>query len=257
MDPRGVIYVDDVRTMRVQRFDAAGRHLGTWTVDERLCTNPSVSLNTIAADREGHLYVLYCGSILKYDGAAGTLIARFSGSANSPRDFYMDVVTRPDGGLLVLADGAPNAHEVLLRLDADGKVRARYPNPVSKHSPQRPASALTLEMAVDGLGNIFLLNEDDYAVYRFTPSGTYVSKFGSVGTGAGQFDTWAQHLAIDNRSRVYVTDVSGLKRFDANGAYLDSMSARAVVGALEMRITDKNEIFTVGGNTVFKLAVDR
>ncbi len=257
VDPRGIIYVDDFRTMRVQRFDATGKHLGGWTVDDNLCTNPSVSLSTVAADGEGHVYVHFCGAILKYDGETGTLLARFSGERNTPRDFYVNMVMHPAGGLLVLADGAPEAHEVLLRLDADGKVRARYPNLVSRLSPKQPANATTLSLAVDGLGYLYLLNMVDYAIYKFTPAGKYVSRFGSVGTGPGQFDAWAQHLATDKQGRVYVTDFSGLKRFDSKGTYLDGMNDRSLVGVLEMRITTKNEIFIVGGsNTVFKLSID-
>jgi hypothetical protein len=120
-----------------------------------------------------------------------------------------------------------------------------------------PSDALTLDPAMDGLGNIFLLNKDDYAIYVFTPDGKYVNKFGSVGTGTGQFDTWAQHIAIDNQSRVYVTDFSGIKVFDSHGAYLESMSDRSIIGIQEMRINDKNEIYLVAGQSmIYKLVLN-
>lgn len=102
---------------------------------------------------------------------------------------------------------------------------------------------------MDGLGNIFLLNRQDYAIYKFDPNGKYVSRFGSVGAAAGQFDTWAHNIAVDNQSRVYVTDFSGLKVYDANGSFLESMKAY-FSGDMEMRITEKNEIFVVGGNNM-------
>ena len=259
IDPNGTIYVDDHETLRVQKFDATGKYVSSWNVDANLCSNKSASLNSLAADRTGNVFVHFCGTILKYDGVTGKLLAQFNGDKNSPRDFYMDMVLYPDGGLLVLASGASSsANEVLLRLDANGTVLARYPNPVSAQTPKRPANAMTIKPAMDGLGNIFLLNTDDYAIYKFTPDGKFVNKFGSVGTGVGQFESWAHHIAVDNQSRVYVTDFKGIKVFDSNGAYMDSMSDSFARGAVEMRISDKNEIYFVGGKSmIYKLVLNK
>ncbi len=257
VDSNDNMYVDDYKTMRVQKFDAKGKYVSGWTVDQALCSNKSATLDTLHADRAGNVWVHFCGSILKYDGATGKLLAELNGDKNAPRDFYMDEVLYPDGGLLVLADDTSStANEVLLHLDSDGKVLARYPNLVSAQMPKGSANAMTLNPAIDGLGNIFLLNTDDYAVYKFTPDGKYVSKFGSVGSGRGQFDTWALHIAVDNQSRIYVTDFSGIKVFDSNGAFVDSMSDHFAGGVLEIRINDKNEMFVVGGkNMIYKLTI--
>jgi DNA-directed RNA polymerase subunit RPC12/RpoP len=256
-DSDGNMYVDDAKTMRIQRFDPTGKYVSSWNVDSNLCSNKSATLDTLAADRTGSVYVHFCGSILKYDGSTGKLLAQFNGDKNAPRDFYMNEALYPDGGLLVLADGAPNANEVLLHLDANGKVLARIPNPVSDQSPKGQTGAGLLEPAMDGLGNIFLLNRDDDAIYVFTPDGKYVNKFGSVGKGTGEFDTWALNLAVDNQSRVYATDFSGIKVFDSHGAYIQSMSDRAFAGISEMRISDKNEIYLVAGKSmIYKLVLN-
>ena len=62
---------------------------------------------------------------------------------------------------------------------------------------------------------------------------------------------------IDNQSRVYVTDFGGIKVFDSNGAYLESMSNRSILGIQEMRINDKNEIFLVAGKSmIYKLVLN-
>lgn len=256
-DPNGIIYVDDHETLRIQKFDAAGKYVSSWTVDQNLCTNKSASLDSLAADRTGNVYVHYCGTILKYEGASGKFLSQFKGDkSSSTNDFYIDQILYPDGGLLVLADGAPFINEVLLKLDASGKVLARYPDLVTNQS-KRIASSLILEPAMDGLGNIFLLNKQDSAVYKFTPDAKYVNKFGSVGSGVGQFEGAATHIAVDNQSRVYVSDFSGIKVFDANGTYLKSISDRDVKAIQEMRISDKNEIYIVGANSmIFKLALN-
>ncbi len=258
VDQDGNMYVDDYRTLRVQKFDPTGKYISNWNVDENLCSNKSATLDTLSTDRAGDVFVHFCGSILKYKGATGKLLAQFNGDKNSPSDFYMDEVPYPDGGILVLASGGSNANEVLLHLDANGQVLARYPSPITAQSPRQPADALTLVPAMDGLGNIYLLNKNDYAVYKFTPDGKYVSKFGSVGKGTGQFDTWAQHIAIDNQSHVYVTDSSGIKVFDSDGAYIEGMNDRFIQGGIqEIRINDKNEIYLVAStNRIYKLAMN-
>lgn len=259
VDANDNMYVDDYKTMRVQKFDANGKYVSGWTVDQDLCSNKSATLDTLQADRAGNVYIHFCGSILKYEGTTGKLLAQFNGDKNSPRDFYMDAILYPDGDLLVLADSASGpANEVLLHLDAQGQVLTRYPSLVSAQTRKGVVSSMILDPALDGLGNIFVLNTDDYAIYKFTPDGKYVNKFGSVGTGTGQFDTWALHIAVDNQSRVYVTDATGIKVFDSNGAFVDSMSDRFIGGIFEMRINDKNEMFFVGGKSmIYKLAMNK
>ena len=256
VDPEGNMYVDEMNTPRVQKFDPTGKYVSGWNVDQNLCSNKSASRDAVTADRAGNVYVHFCGSILKYDGVTGKMLAQFKGDNDAPRVFYMNELPYPDSSLLVLADGAPNAEEVLEHLDANGKVLARYVNPVTAQS-KNSANAGTLKPAMDGLGNIFLLNGDDSAIYKFTPDGKYVTRFGSVGKGPGQFDAEALQIALDNQSRVYVTDFSGIKVFDSNGAYLDSMSDRFINGGIyDMQIDDKNNMYIVGKNMIYKLAVN-
>jgi DNA-directed RNA polymerase subunit RPC12/RpoP len=256
VDPDGNMYVDEANTPRVQKFDPTGKYVSGWNVDENLCSNKSASRDAVNADRAGNVYVHYCGSILKYDRATGKLLEQFKGDNDAPRVFYMNEILYPDAGMLVLADGAPNAEEVLEHLDANGQVVARYANPVTAQS-KNPTGAGLIEPAMDGLGNIFLLNRSESTVYKFTPDGKYVSRFGSVGTGTGQFNAAALLIAVDNQSRVYVTDFAGIKVFDSNGTYLDSMKDSMINGGLyDMRFDDKNNLYVVGKNMIYKLALN-
>lgn len=253
VDPGGTIYVGDYKTRRVQRFDPNGKYVSGWTVDGNLCSNKSATFNDIAADRTGNVYVSFCGLIAKYDGATGNLLGTFDRAHNGSGDFYTSVETIPDGNLLVLASGAPNANEVILRLDANGKVLSRMPNLITNQA-ERSANALTLKAAADGLGNLFVLNGDDYYIYKFTREGKYVNKFGGVGDGPGQFKTWAHTMALDNQSRIYVADFDGIKVLDSNGVYLDKYTERTVVGLGDLRIDGHNGIYFIGRNsTIFKL----
>jgi hypothetical protein len=138
-------------------------------------------------------------------------------------------------------------------LDADGKVLARMPDLITNQSGTR-AAAMTINPVADGVGNLFILNGTDYSVYKFTREGKFVNKFGGVGSGVGQFETWARDVALDNQSRVYVVDGAGIKMFDPNGVYLDKISSRTMGGIREFAIDDRNGIYVIGGDsTVFKL----
>ncbi len=256
VDSNGKIYVADYKTLRVQAFDPSGKYVSGWTVDASLCTNKSATVNNISADRTGNVYVSYCGWIVKYDGASGKELNKFKGANGPANDFYLGVFALPSGGLLAWADGAPNSDEVVLRLDADGKTLARMPQLITNQSGNR-ASALTITPIADGLGNLYVLNGDDYMIYKFTPDGKFVNKFGGVGTGVGQFITWARKIALDNKSRVFVVDGAGIKIFDSNGVYQDQMSDRVVGGIQDFTIDDKNAIYAIGGNsTIYKLEMN-
>lgn len=257
IDSTGNMYVDEYKSLRVQKFDPSGKYVSSWNVDGKLCSNKTVSPDRIETDRNGNVYIQFCGSVLKYDGATGKLLDQFKGDNNSPRDFYLDIASYPEGGLLVTSDAAPVADEAYLKLDYNGKVATRWTNLVTDQSNDS-VSAGTLQPVADGLGNLFILSTSDSAVYKFTRDGKFVTKFGSVGKGVGQFDAVATHIALDNQSRVYVTDFAGIKVFDSNGAFLDSMSDRIINGGIdEFKITDQNDIYVVGNqNMIYKLALN-
>src|SRR5262249_31291473 len=60
-------------------------------------------------------------------------------------------------------------------------------------------------VAVDGSGNVFVVDANNNRIQEFTNTGTFVRKWGCPGTGDGQF-TFASGVAVDGSGNVFVTD---------------------------------------------------
>ena len=76
----------------------------------------------------------------------------------------------------------------------------------------------------------------------FASDGRYVTRFGSEGDAKDQF-TSTYALAVDNQSRVYVTDFGGLQVFSGDGRYQYRISMPGYIYGLSF--TDDNHLITV------------
>jgi DNA-binding beta-propeller fold protein YncE len=57
---------------------------------------------------------------------------------------------------------------------------------------------------VDGSGNVYVVG-DDNRILKFDGSGTFLLRWGSAGSGDGQFST-PRGIALDGSGHVYVAD---------------------------------------------------
>jgi sugar lactone lactonase YvrE len=239
VDAEGNIYVSDYINGYIHRFNASGTFQSNWMTEKQ--PGPLLAM---AVDRGGNVYGVRGGSIYKYEGKTGNLIRKITTSGIN----YRDIVVLNDGNLLAFGNGS-GASDDLVRMDANGKVLRRF-NKVVSTQTERPETLL--KVAVDGLGTMFAVSNYSYAVFKFTPEGKYDNKFGSRGDGEGEFRSPGA-IAVDNQSRIYVSDSGGIKVFDASGRYLELIPIRgAYVHGIVFN--DKNEMFIVAGNQVSKFA---
>ncbi len=234
-DGDGNIYVSEYTSGRVQRFDPAGTFLSSWQ------TPGKTPLRGLAADRGGNVYVVRGGVILKYKGADGTLLATFKGE---DEDNFDDVAVFADGSLEAVSY---HNRDDLVHLDAEGHVLSRIPAAIGGQSDQ---PELQTRIAVDGQGTIFALGTFNNAVFKFSPDGKFVTRFGSQGSEPGQFGA-PLAIAVDNQSRVYVGEGSRIQVFDPNGRYLAQID-RAGSG-LGLCFTSRNELLVAARDHVLKL----
>ncbi len=234
VDPQGNIYVGEYETGRIQRFDQKGQFQGGWM------SEGEAPLQSIAADRDGHLYAVRSGKILKYEGATGKLLATF----DSNKDSYQDLTVMPDGNLLAFSY---RGEDNLVILSPAGKVLEQIENVISG---QTDNSELEIDVAVDGLGRIFALGQFNGAVFRFSAEGKFEDKV----TTAGPLELSA--LAVDGQSRVYVVSgFSTINVFDIDGKSIAQI--KSVKGAIRsMTFDQQGDLYVVTSEQkVYKLRV--
>jgi len=237
VDGEGNIYVGEYSDGRIQVFDAAGQFISLWMVDD-------APLRGLAADRQGTIYVVQGGIISRYQGATGQLLGQVKYAAGWGFD---DVAVTADGGL---AAAWYKSHDDLVRFDAGGQLLWITESAISS---QTGRSELNTRVAVDGLGAIYALGSFNDAVFKFSPEGQYVNKFGGRGGEPGQF-RGLQAIAVDGQGRVYVSDIQGIQVFDADGRYLELVDVDGP--AFGMVFNDQNELLVAARTQVFKYVLD-
>jgi sugar lactone lactonase YvrE len=134
----------------------------------------------------------------------------------NPGDRRFDVVAAsPDGSLV-----ATGNTEDIVRFDADGyQVFSRAETAGVLLSQAEDVE----DIAVDAVGNIYLLSHSSSAVLKYAPDGRLLIRFGSEGDEKGQLD-FPHSIAVDGQGRIYVGDSDGIKVFAPDGRYLDQFN---------------------------------
>jgi hypothetical protein len=237
VDGQGRIYVGEYQGGRVQVFDANGKFITQWMVDRKM------PLRGLAADRNGTVYIAQRGKITRYRGDNGEVLGDVSYSRG---DGFDDVRTTPDGGLIC---AWYRNEDNIVKFDSQGKEVRTITKAVSTAAD---ASELDTRVGVDGLGNIYALGTFAEAVFKFSPEGKFVNRFGGAGHQPGQFSA-AHSIALDGKGRIFVGDIQGIQVFDADGRFLTLIKVDGP--AFGMIFNDQNELLVAARNKVIKYAL--
>ena len=235
VDGQGRIYVGEYQGGRVQVFDANGKFITQWMVDRKM------PLRGLAADRKGVVYIAQKGKITRYDGQTGQSVGEVK-----YEDGFDDVRVTPDGGLVC---AWYRNRDDIVRFDAQGNVIRTIQAAVSTVADR---SELNTRVAMDGLGNIYALGTFAEGVFKFSPEGKFMNRFGGSGSQPGQFQA-AQAIAVDGKGRVFVSDIKGIQVFDSDGRYLDTIKVAGSASGLIFN--DQNELLVAARNKVIKFAL--
>jgi streptogramin lyase len=239
VDARGNIYVGEYSGGRIQVFDSNGKFIRQWTT-----VDPKMPLRGLAVDRKGIVYIAQRGVITKYDGETGESI----GTVKYTENGFDDVTVAPDGGLVCAWQ---HGRDDIVRFNAQGNVMRTIRAAVSTAADR---SELNTRVAIDGLGNIYALGGFTNSVFKFSPEGKFLNRFGSPGRQPGQI-SGADAIAVDGKGRVYVSDMKGVQVFDSEGRYLAAFKPDGI--AFGMTFNDRNELLVASRNKVFKFAINQ
>lgn len=214
VDSQGTIYVGDIETRLVQVFNPEGKFVTQWYTGKK-DNGKDVFINGMAVDLNGQVYIASSDGIYIFGGQSGERL----GVLTYPGEGYFeDVCTAPDGSLVAIFF---YTGENVIRFNNNGQVDLFLENPIGNVTDH---SELDTSIAVDGVGNIYLLGSFNNLAFIYNRDGKYQNKFGGDGDGPGTFQA-VDAIAVDNRSRIYISDVRGIQVFDPNGRYLDVFNA--------------------------------
>lgn len=76
-------------------------------------------------------------------------------------------------------------------------------------------------LAVDSGGNVYVVDENNHRIQKFTAAGVFITQWGAYGSGEGQFDE-PSGVAVDSGGNVYVADENNnrIQKFTATGVFV-------------------------------------
>jgi ribosomal protein L7/L12/sugar lactone lactonase YvrE/DNA-directed RNA polymerase subunit RPC12/RpoP len=223
VDPSGNIFVANYSDGRIQKFDPSGDFVMLWNIgSEKYVTSMTV-------DRAGNVYAVYRGEIWKYNGSDGQLIGQLVLPGNSRID---EVIATADGGLVAALNT-----EDYWRYDSDGQIVFSLAEVIAANTGD-PEGVEAI--AVDGVGNVFLLGDSTQTIYKYSADGKLLARFGSSGDEPGQF-RGPLAMTVDGQGRVYVSDIKGIQVFAPDGRYLDRISVEGV--AFSLAFSDQGDLW--------------
>jgi DNA-directed RNA polymerase subunit RPC12/RpoP len=238
IDGQGRIYTAEYTGGKVQVFDSQGKFLAQWMVDAKL---PLLSL---AVSPQGTVYIVQGGKIQAYDGMTGKSL----GAINVPKAVgFSSVIATSTGKLAATSSGSDD----ILLFDNQGTVALTIPNAISSQSGD---SESIMHLAVDGLGNIYALGTVNNAVFKFSPEGKFLNRFGSQGQAAGQFQA-VENIAVDGQGQVYVSDIKGIQVFSSDGRYLKTIKLPDGV-PFGMAFNQKGDLVVTSRVNVYEFVVN-
>lgn len=252
LDSQGNIYVIDMGNNRIQKFSPSGRFLTQWGAKG---SGPGQFANPegIAIDQNGDVYVADTGNnrIQKFSPTGKHLDTWNGAGATAFKDPTAVALGR---GNIYVADAGNNRIQELSRSGAP--VNCWGSNPSCRSAQFAHPNAV----AVDSLGDIYVVDRLDNTVQVFDPNGEGLNQLPQPGSGVQ-----LQHphgITLDSQGNIYVADTGNnrIVKFAPNGTVLAQWGGQGsqtvhLNGPTSARIDHQGNIFVVdsGNNRVAKL----
>jgi tripartite motif-containing protein 71 len=241
LDPTGRLWVADTGNSRFAIFDPDGtfieywEHRGSGEGEFLLERSNGDGFGGIAFAPDGSFYVLDVGNHrVEHFDRERKFISAWGGFGSEPGKFIdpVGLVVNSKGVVYVIDDN----RNVVERYDPDGTVLGQI-NPY-QDAPTGYESAGPF--VVDADGNVYtgiwrVRNE----VMKLDPSGARVGRFGSTGSGPGQFPGQPGAGAVDAAGRLFVAggSLERVQIFAPDGSFQTSFTVPGLAGTTDGFVT--------------------
>ncbi|MFQ5970179.1 MAG: 6-bladed beta-propeller [Nitrososphaerales archaeon] len=239
IDSHGDIYVTDFYNKRVQKFNSDGRFVAEWG-SEGLGAGEFRGPFGITIDASDSIYVVdpFNRRVQKFD-TSGNLLLRWGSSdikeapsiENIPKgEHYIafDTDSHEPVGVIeaeLVEEHGRGAYIVesgltwkILHIFKD----TIYVKPVSYVRNDQAILSWTPDgIDVDPYGNVYIVDRENEIAKKFDSDGRLVSKWGSTGSGDGEFSK-PTAMAIDSQNNLYIVDTGNnrIQKFDSDGNFI-------------------------------------
>src|SRR5262245_33218788 len=203
VDSSGNSYVVDKLGNRVEKFDSSGAFVSAWGsvgTGNGQFTAPS----GIATGGAGHVYVADTGNnrIQEFD-SSGTFINKWGSAGSGDGQF-----TTPSGvavdsnGYVYVAD---NGNSRIEKFDSSGNFIDKWGTLGTGDGQFGANTTPSMDLAINSSNNVVVVDPVNSRVEKFRPIGTFITKWGTAGSGTSQF-TLPSGVAAASSGSVYVVD---------------------------------------------------
>lgn len=268
---KGYLYVTDNWTDWVTKLRADGTFVLRWggyevadtTINsgDREVDGKFSGPNGVAVDQAGNVYVVdtHNARIQKFT-SDGVFIAKWgsAGTGDGQFDWPVGIAVDAAGNVYVTDRGNDRIQKFssdgafITKWGSFGTGDGQFGNPNNVGYTQYLAG-----IAVDSAGYVYVTDYPNYRVQKFTSNGVFVAKWGSFGTGNGQFGgtqigaVGPEGIAVDQAGFVYVTDAGNNRnqKFTSDGVYVTQWEANSFPGedggANNIAVDQACNVFTV------------
>jgi YD repeat-containing protein len=221
LDVAGDVLVSDKGNNRVVQFSSTGtfiRAFGTLGSGAGQLNAPlgiAISEGTVAVVDSGN------SRVEQFSISSGSYVGQWGSKGSAPGQFNepMGIAANPSTGILYVADRSNSRIE---QFSPAGRLLTEWSTWGPKHETSSPNG-----LAVAANGTVYDSNLHSGQVLTWTPPEagatnlTYGSKFGSSGSGNGQFSS-PKYTAIDGEGDTWTTDCANdrIEKFTAKGSFV-------------------------------------
>ena len=220
VDASGNIFVADEGNNRIQKFSPDGALISRWGSyggGDGQFDRPG----WIAIDGKGDVYVTDNSRVQKFN-ANGVFITKWGseGSGNGEFSYPAGIATDSSENIYVVDQGNCRVQ----KFSSDGTFITKWGScglGAGEFNWLEGSSAADGGIAIDGNGNVYVVDSGNHRIQKFSSDGAFITKWGSYGSGDGEFD-WPCGIAVDLNGSVYISDVKNLRiqKFNSDGEFV-------------------------------------